>query len=129
MMDKKAVDRAVANLADAWQIGNLLTELHEECRPKNAAEGMQLQDALAEHLGLDVGGWKIGCTSEYAQKLLKTDGPFPGRIFAGRCNLSGVNLSGLVYKLRGLEGEFAFVMGKDLKPRKKPYSPAEVKAA
>lgn len=128
-MKKKDLARAVEIMADAWQVGTALIELPEECRPKTAAEGMQLQDALAEALGFELGGWKIGCTSEYAQKLLKTDGPFAGRVFAARCNLSGATLSGLVYKLRGLEGEFAFVLGKDLKPRKRPYTRAEVRDA
>lgn len=128
-MKKKDLERAVGILVDAWQIGTELTALPEECRPKTPAEGMDLQDAVATALELEVGGWKIGCTSEYAQKLLKTDGPFAGRIFAPRIFLTGSTLPGLVYKLRGLEGEFAFVMGKDLKPRKKPYSRAEMLAA
>lgn len=129
MMKKPQLARAVAVMADAWRMGTPLAELEEHCRPKTAAEGMQLQDALAAELAIDVGGWKIGCTSKYAQKLLKTDGPFAGRIFAPRRNPGGVNLSGLVYRMRGLEGEFTFVMGKNLKPRKKPYTAAEVKAA
>jgi 2-keto-4-pentenoate hydratase len=128
-MKKKDLQRAVAILADAWQIGNPLSELPEDCRPKTAAEGMQLQDALAEQMGFEVGGWKIGCTSAYAQKLLKTDGPFAGRVFAARINRSGATLPGLIYKLRGLEGEFAFVLGEDLKPRKRPYTRAEVREA
>lgn len=128
-MKKQEVERAVAYLADAWEVGNLIEQLPEECRPKTAKEGMQVQDALADYFGFDVGGWKIGCTSEYAQKLLKTDGPFAGRIFAARVNRSGIKLSGLIYKMRGLEGEFAFVLGKDLKPRKRPYTRAEVRDA
>lgn len=128
-MKKKALQQAVASLADAWQVGNLLTALREECRPKTVADGMQLQDALADELGFEIGGWKVGCTSDYAQKLLKTDGPFAGRIFAARINRNGATLPGLAYKLRGLEGEFAFVLGKDLKPRKKPYTRAEVREA
>ncbi len=128
-MKKAQVDRAVEILADAWRIGNPIQALPEECCPKNAKEGMQLQDALTEELGLEVNGWKIGCTSEYAQKLLKTDGPFAGRIFLTRTFLSGVTLPGSAYRMRGLEGEFAFVLGRNLKPRKKPYSRAEVRAA
>src|SRR5688572_29717189 len=102
-MKKKALARAAAILADAWQIGTPRSELPAECRPKTAAEGMQLQDALAEALGFEVGGWKIGCTSDYAQKLLKTDGPFAGRVFGPRINRSGVTLPGQAYKMRGLE--------------------------
>jgi 2-keto-4-pentenoate hydratase len=128
-MKKKALARAVASLADAWRIGEPLRELPEEYRPKTTQDGMQVQDALAEELGFEVGGWKIGCTSEYAQKLLKTNGPFAGRVFATRMFPSGTKLAGSAYRMRGLEGEFAFVLGKDLKPRKRPYSRAEVLAA
>jgi 2-keto-4-pentenoate hydratase len=128
-MKKKDLQRAAAILADAWQMGTELIELPEECRPRSVAAGMQLQDALAEQLGFEVAGWKIGCTSDYAQKLLKTDGPFAGRVFAPRLNRNGAILPGPAYQMRGLEGEFAFVMGKDLKPRKRPYTRAEVKDA
>lgn len=128
-MKKVNIQRAVDIFADAWRIGNPIQALPEECCPKNAKEGMQIQDALVEELGLEVNGWKIGCTSEYAQKLLKADGPFAGRVFLTRTFLSGVKLPGSAYRMRGLEGEFAFVLGKSLRPRKKPYTPAEVRAA
>jgi 2-keto-4-pentenoate hydratase len=128
-MKKAGVDRAVELLADAWQIGNALPALPEECRPKTAKDGMQVQDALVRQLGIEVGGWKIGCTSEYAQKLLKTKGPFAGRVLAPRIFASGITLPGSAYRMRGLEGEFAFVLGKDLKPRKRPYTRSEVRAA
>lgn len=128
-MKKAELNRAVAILTDAWQIGNPITALPEECCPKTAKAGMQLQDALAKELGFEVGGWKIGCTSEYAQKLLKTKEPIAGRVFAARIFASGATLPGSAYRMRGLEGEFAFVLGKDLKPRKRPYSRSEVRAA
>ena len=128
-MKKAGVDRAVELLADAWQIGNALPALPEECRPKTAKDGMQVQDALVRQLGIEVGGWKIGCTSEYAQKLLKTKGPFAGRVLAPRIFASGITLPGSAYRMRGLEGEFAFVLGKDLKPRKRPYTRSEMRAA
>ena len=128
-MKAAALKRAVATLADAWQVGTPLPALSPEFCPKTAKDGMQVQDALVAELGVAVGGWKIGCTSEYAQKLLKTKGPFPGRILAPRIFASGITLAGSAYRMRGLEGEFAFVLGKDLKPRKRPYSRNEVREA
>lgn len=128
-MKKAAVGRAAAYLADAWQIGNPLAGLPEEIRPKTAADGYRVQAALAKELDVAIGGWKIGCTSEYAQKLLNAKGPFAGRVLAPRMFASGATLPGRAYHLRGLEGEFAFVLGRDLKPRKRPYSRAEVTAA
>jgi 2-keto-4-pentenoate hydratase len=128
-MKKEALARAVAWLAEAWQQGVPLKELPKGYCPRTTAEGMQLQDALAKHLDFAVGGWKIGCSSKYAQKLLKTRGPFAGRVFAARIYDSGAVLPGSAYHLRGLEGEFAFVLARDLKPRKRAYSRAEVAAA
>jgi 2-keto-4-pentenoate hydratase len=128
-MKKAELSRVVAILADAWQIGNPIIAFPEECCPRTARDGMQIQDALVRELGVAVGGWKIGCTSEYARKLLRTKGPIAGRVLAPRIFASGASLPGSAYRMRGLEGEFAFVLGKDLKPRKRPYTRSEVRAA
>jgi 2-keto-4-pentenoate hydratase len=120
---------AVRLLAGAWQIGLLLPELPAHCRPRNAAEAYRIQDLLAEELDFPVGGWKIGCTSAAARKILKSRGPFAGRIFTTRMFESGVSLPDSAYPMRGLEGEFAFRMKTALPPRKRAYSLAEVTAA
>jgi 2-keto-4-pentenoate hydratase len=117
---------AVQLLAEAWQVGSPLAGLPERCRPRNAAEAYRIQDLLAEELGIPVGGWKIGCTSAAARKILKSRGPFAGRIFAPRIFESGVGLPGSAYPMRGLEGEFAFRLKKALPPRKRAYTQAEV---
>lgn len=117
---------AVALLADAWQIGITLTELPDSCRPRTAAEAYRIQDLLTEELGFPVAGWKIGCTSAVARKILKARGPFAGRIFATRVFESGVTLPASAYPMRGLEGEFAFRLKKPLPARKRAYRLAEV---
>ena len=126
---KPSVAKAVAYLVDAFSIGNPLPELPEACRPRTLAEAYAVQAALVETLGIQTAGWKIGCTSEAARKILKSDGPFAGRVFLPRCFVSGSRIPGGAYPMRALEGEFAFFLGKNLKPRKKPYSRAEVLAA
>jgi 2-keto-4-pentenoate hydratase len=120
---------AVALLADAYTFGSPLPGLREECRPRDIAEGYAVQAALVAELGFETAGWKIGCTSEAARRILKADGPFAGRVFAPRCFASGARIASSLYPLRGLEGEFAFVLGRDLRKRKRPYSRAEVLAA
>ncbi|HEX2114663.1 MAG TPA: hydratase, partial [Alphaproteobacteria bacterium] len=120
------MSEAVLRLADAWQIGNLLPELPVYCRPRTSAEAYRIQDLLAEELGVPVGGWKIGCTSAAARKILKSRGPFAGRIFAPRIFESGVTLPGSAYPMRGLEGEFAFRLKKALPPRRRAYTLREV---
>ena len=116
-------------LTEAWQIGMTVRELPEEWRPRTAAEAYRIQDLLAAELGFPVAGWKIGGTSAAARRILKTRSPFAGRIFASRVFESGTMLPSSGYRLRGLEGEFAFRLKKALPPRKRAYGLAEVSAA
>ena len=46
--------------------------------PASMAEAFAIQTAVRTTIGWTLAGWKIGCTSERAQKALHTDGPFPG---------------------------------------------------
>lgn len=128
-MKKEAAAIAARGLAGAWQIGTAFPELPAECRPRNVADAMQIQELLVAEIGVPVGGWKIGCTSKVAQKLLKAREPFAGRILAPRIFSSGITLPASAYRMRGIEGEVAFVLARDLKPRARAYTMAEVKAA
>jgi 2-keto-4-pentenoate hydratase len=128
-MKRDAADTAASLLTEAWQVGTMLDELPAACRPKTVRDGMQVQDALVAALDLPVAGWKIGCTSKAAQRILKTRAPFPGRVFAPRVFDSGVVLPASGYGMRGIEGEFAFVLAKNLPPRARAYTRAEVRAA
>jgi 2-keto-4-pentenoate hydratase len=106
-----------------------LAVLPEDCRPRTLDEGYAIQDALARLDGRAVKGWKIGCTSDYAQKLLGVDQPFPGRVFDGSLHASPATLGGREFIAVGLEPEFAFRLARDLPPRRKPYARAEVAGA
>ncbi|MBL8696974.1 MAG: fumarylacetoacetate hydrolase family protein [Alphaproteobacteria bacterium] len=123
------VQQAARRLVEAWQDGSQIGPLPESCRPRTLAEAYRVQDAIAKSLGAEVGGWKVGATGMGARKLLKARGPFAGRIFAGRIFESGVAIPSDAYPLRGLEGEIAFKLAKDLPGRAKPYRLAEVKKA
>jgi len=120
---------AVDFLSEVWRMGQTLPHLPASCRPRDLDEAYKLQSLVAAELGLTRAGWKIGCTSAPARQIMKADGPFAGRVFLARCFLSGTSFAAEQYRLRGIEGEFAFVLGKNLKPRKKPYTRAEVLAA
>lgn len=128
-MKKESIQRAARILIEAWQDGRQIGPLPAECRPATLAEAYRLQDAIARELGADVGGWKVGATGMGARKLLKARGPFAGRIFAGRIFQSGASIPSGAYPLRGLEGEIAFKLGKDLPGRKTPYRMSDVKKA
>jgi 2-keto-4-pentenoate hydratase len=92
-------------------------------------EAFAIQTAVRERIGWRHAGWKIGCTSEKAQKALKTDGPFPGPIYAERLYRSGDSVPTLAQNSRTTEPEIAFTMARDLPERGKVYSVDEVLAA
>lgn len=120
---------AVGFLTEAWRMGMTLRELPLKCRPRNAAEAYRLQDLLTAELGVPVGGWKIGCTSLAARRIMKARGPFAGRVLAPRIFASGVTLPAAGYRMRGLEGEFAFRLARDLPRRARAYTRAEIRDA
>ncbi|MGE0737163.1 MAG: 2-keto-4-pentenoate hydratase [Alphaproteobacteria bacterium] len=104
------------------------------CAPHNEADAYAIQDAFGAATGWPVAGWKIGCTSEEAQKMLSAPGPFFGRVFAHTLiRMPGkgtpAEAEHRAFLDPGVESEFAFVMARDLPPRDKPYSRDEVGAA
>ena len=124
-----AVAEAADLLGQAFAIGTPLPELPAGCRPRTLKQAYAVQAKLVTGLAIETAGWKIGCTSAAARAVLKAEGPFAGRVFLPRCFASGTVIPGSSYPMRGIEGEFAFVLDKDLKPRAKPYTRAEVSAA
>lgn len=121
--------RAATILTEAWQDGHQLPALPESCRPRSLAEAYRIQDLFAAATEAEVGGWKVGATGTMALKLLKARGPFAGRVFTGRIFATGAKIPADAYPMRGLEGELAFKLAKDLPARVKPYGLAEVKRA
>ena len=88
-----------------------------------------LQCAITRELGWTQTGWKIGCTSERAQKALNADGPFPGTMFSHRVYRSGDFFPTIASNKRVVEPEVAFTMDADLPPREHDYDVAEVMRA
>lgn len=128
-MKAENIKRAAALLAAAWREDRVIDPLREDIRPKTPAEAYRLQAEIMKLLGGKVLGWKVGATGTGARKLLKARGPFAGAIFAGRVFKTGAQIASTAYPMRGLEGEIAFKLGKDLPARAKPYTMAEVKRA
>jgi 2-keto-4-pentenoate hydratase len=97
--------------------------------PKDMAEAFAIQTAVRGSIGWRLAGWKIGCTSERAQKALHTDGPFPGPVYAEQLFTSGAHVETLGSNSRTTEPEIAFTMARDLPKRHQPWSVVEVLAA
>jgi 2-keto-4-pentenoate hydratase len=131
MASLSAKNAAVAAdlLAEAWQIGEAPAVLSQAIQPRTASDGYRIQELLTSRLELPIAGWKIGCTSAMAQKLLRSPGPFGGRVLATRIYRSGQALPSSAFRLFGVEGEFAFRLGRSLPPRRRAYDPEEVRDA
>ena len=100
-----------------------------EAEPPAIDRAFALQQAITRSLGWRQIGWKIGCTSERAQKALNAPGPFPGPLFAERRFEPGARVPTHPLNRRVVEPEVAFAMKRDLPQRGQPYGVDEVLAA
>lgn len=110
-----------------------LDALTEDCRPadETAAYAIQAEHVarLCRHLDGRTIGYKVGATGPAARKLLSTDHPFYGRLIDKLAQASPGTLSPAENRMRVIEAEFAFRMGRDLAPRGAPWTREEVEAA
>lgn len=118
----------IAAFAAARKSQSPLASLPEEL-PPDYGRAFRLQCAVTRELGWTQAGWKIGCTSERAQKALNSPAPFPGTIFTNRVYRSGEFFPTIAENRRVTEPEVCFTMAKDLPPRERAYSVDEVMAA
>ena len=118
----------IAAFAAARKSQSPLAELPEDV-PPDLDRAFRLQCGVTRELGWTQAGWKIGCTSERAQKALNATGPFPGTMFTNRVYRSGESFPTTAENKRVVEPEVCFTMAKDLPPRGKAYSVDEVMAA
>jgi 2-keto-4-pentenoate hydratase len=99
-----------------------IDNLPENLQPHNLEEAYALQDIVAEAVG-PIGGWKVGAPSPEATPL------FSAMPFWGGYGTSGVHVTDSFRRMRGVEAEIAFHLGRDLPPREQPYSREEIEAA
>lgn len=124
MSDKAIIDA----LSEARKSGGKM-KLYPGPTPPDSEAAFAIQSAVRGRIGWKQAGWKIGCTSERAQKALQTDGPFPGPVYAERLYHSGAHLETLAENSRVTEPEIAFTMARDLPRQDRAYSVDEVLAA
>jgi 2-keto-4-pentenoate hydratase len=97
--------------------------------PTSEDAAFDLQCHAARLTGWQQTGWKIGCTSEIAQKMLNTTSPFPGPVYAERTIEDGGTVNFSDKALRLVEPEIAFKMARDLPVRDSAWTPEEALAA
>jgi 2-keto-4-pentenoate hydratase len=107
-----------------------LAELPESARPQCTEEAYQCQATLIgnllAHYGGKVAGYKIACTNTIAQRQLSVSGPFYGNLISAFCFESPARLDASQFFMRVVEAEFGFRIGRDLPPKKSPYSREEI---
>jgi 2-keto-4-pentenoate hydratase len=100
-----------------------LADLPEALQPTSLEEAYFVQDAIAR--ALEPGGvraWKVGAPAPDATPMF---GPMISAWIADDASV----LTEPRYRLRGLEAEISFLLGKDLPSRPAPYTREEVVAA
>jgi 2-keto-4-pentenoate hydratase len=116
--DRDRLYQAADVLLEARRTLKPINDLPAELRPNTLEEAYYVQDLMLQAVGT-VGGWKVGAPSPEAMPLYA---PMPVEGFAA----SGSEIGKAFRRLRGVEGEIAFLVGKDLPPRSTPYSRSEV---
>ena len=116
--EKDRLYEAAGMLLEARRTEEPLDDLPPALRPGTLEEAYFMQDVVLRALG-KVGGWKVGAPTPQATPLyapMPIDGISP----------SGATLAMGNRRLRGVEAEIAFLLGKDLPPRAEPYSREEL---
>lgn len=129
MLSETAARTAAELLLKARGDHRRLDRLPPDCTPETVEDGMAIQNALAELWGLEVAGWKVGAASAAAMKMLRTDTPFPGRVFAPYLLESPAAVSAEALHKCAVECEFAFRLGRALPPRDADYGMDEIRDA
>ncbi len=118
--------QAGRHLWQLWQDGKVIEALPNETRPATRTDGYQIQSALAAHSAKPNVGWKIAATSAAGQQHIGVDGPLAGRLIVERCHDDGAEVAFGNNRMAVGEPEFAFRLGREILPRDRPYTVAEV---
>lgn len=127
-MTDRAV-RAAELLLAARRDRRPLDSLPADLRPADLDEAYAIQRAFVAGRGVRPVGYKIGCTSELAQKALGIAEPIVGCALEPEVLQSPANFSAADFLQHFLEPEFAFRLARDLPPRDTPYGEPEVTEA
>jgi 2-keto-4-pentenoate hydratase len=116
--DQDRLHQAAEILLEARRTVQPIDDLPPALRPGTLEEAYYVQDVMLDALGT-AGGWKVGAATP--------DGtPFYSPMPVDGFGKSGERIAKHLRRLRGVEAEIAFLMGKDLPPRSTPYSRVEL---
>lgn len=106
MADK--FEQLARDLAEAWRTGGSIPLPEKGRGPSTRREAYDIQDRMAQLIGGQVAGWKVGATVHAVRLFEGHDAPLPGRIFADRCFDSPASVPANLFKGAKVECEFAF---------------------
>lgn len=121
-IESNRMTRAAEILLHARREVSPIHDLPEDLRPHTLREAYALQDKVGIAFS-PLGGWKVGAPAPNATPL------FSVMPLWGGYPHSGQRISRDLRRLRGVEAEIAFRLGKDLPARRQPYARDEVVAA
>lgn len=98
-------------------------------QPVDMAAAYAVQDEIMRLCGGHIVGFKVGSTSEEAQRFLGTTEPGSCPVPAPYMFESAAEVAIAPAQMPSLEGEFACRLGRDLPPRSEPYGYDEVRDA
>jgi 2-keto-4-pentenoate hydratase len=128
-LDAAERETVVQLIADGRQ-GRHSVTLPEELRTRDWESVTRVALELADRLGTDPAGWKIGAASEEVRRAEGLPGASPGRIYRATVRSSPASLgSELFINYRNVECEFAFRLRTALPPRAETYGEDDVAAA
>ncbi len=113
-------EQLARDLAEAWRSGGTIPL--PPAGPATRLDAYAIQDRMAELIGGDVAGWKVGATVRAVQVFEGHDGPLPGRIFADRLFDSPAKIPAKLFRGVKVECEFAFRLTRELPPGSGPVT-------
>jgi 2-keto-4-pentenoate hydratase len=114
-------------LWDARQFGHTINVSDVEA-PRTSAGAYEIQEAIVSLSGLARVGYKVGSTSQEAQRHLGTNEPGAGALLQPYVYVSPAEIPLTAGHMPAVEGEFAFRLARDLPPRERAYAMNEVVA-
>ncbi len=127
-MTPQDVERAAELLDVARRNAQPATSLEGSLRPTTIEEGYAIQAALVRRVG-GVAGWKIAGIVPEQRKALGLDYPIAAPILSAYVRTGPARFDPRKFIQPAIEGELAFLLGRDLPPRSTPYTQDEVLAA
>jgi len=119
-------ERLARDLAEAWRSGATIPLPPAGDGPATRADAYAIQDRMAELIGGQVAGWKVGATVRAVQVFEGHDGPLPGRIFADRLFDSPARIPASLFRGVKVECEFAFRLTRELPQGAGPVTRDEI---